>query len=144
MVIREHATVSGDVSSETSNLRSWVKPRTRIYCGVWALATKSTMIQRAFHIPKHRLAAFCRHHRIRKLALFGSALRADFGPDSDIDVLVEFEPAAEVGLIRLAGMELELAELLGTERRVDLRTPEDLSRRFRDAVMQSAEVQYAA
>ncbi len=71
-------------------------------------------------------------------------MRDDFGPDSDIDVLIEFEPGAEVGLIKLAGLELELAELLGTTHRVDLRTPEDLSRRFRDDVMRSAEIQYAA
>ncbi|MFA9478829.1 nucleotidyltransferase family protein [Phycisphaerales bacterium AB-hyl4] len=102
------------------------------------------MIRRDFEIPKEKVADFCQRHRIRKLALFGSALREDFGPDSDIDVLIEFEPGAEVGLIKLAGMELELAELLGTTHRVDLRTPEDLSRHFRDDVMRSAEIQYAA
>ena len=102
------------------------------------------MIRRHFEAHKDKVAEFCRRHGIRKLALFGSALRDDFSAESDIDVLVEFEPGAEVGLIRLAGMELELAELLETSRRVDLRTPQDLSRRFREQVMQSAETQYAA
>lgn len=92
--------------------------------------------------PRSReIADFCRRHRIRKLSFYGSVLRGDFGPDSDLDVLVEFAPDARVGLIRLAGLELELSELLG--RKVDLRTPEDLSRYFRDEVVRQAEVQYA-
>ena len=95
-------------------------------------------------IAPDTLAAFCKRHRIAKLSLFGSILRDDFGPDSDIDVLVEFEPQATVGLIKLAGIELELAQLLGADRPVDLRTPKDLSRYFRDEVVASAEVQYAA
>jgi uncharacterized protein len=89
-------------------------------------------------IPREAIADFCRSNHIRKLALFGSALREDFRPDSDVDILVEFEPEARVGLIRLAGMELELSELLG--RKVDMRTPEDLSRHFRDEVLQQAEM----
>ncbi len=93
-------------------------------------------------IPRERLADFCRRHHIRKLSLFGSVLREDFRPDSDIDVLVEFEPDYVVGLIRLAGMELELSALLG--RKVDMRTPAELSRYFRQEVVDSAEVQYAA
>jgi uncharacterized protein len=93
-------------------------------------------------ISQERVAEFCRRHRIHKLALFGSVLREDFGPESDVDVLVEFEPAASVGLIGLAAMELELSEVLG--RKADLRTPGDLSRYFRDAVLRDAEVQYAA
>lgn len=88
-------------------------------------------------IPRDAIAVFCQHNHIRKLALFGSALRDDFRPDSDVDILVEFEPEARVGLIRLAGMELDLSELLG--RKVDLRTPQDLSRHFRDEVVQQAE-----
>ena len=86
------------------------------------------------------LADFCRRHHIRRLSLFGSVLRDDFQPDSDVDVLVEFEPSYRVGLIRLAGMELELSELMG--RKVDLRTPADLSRYFRQQVLDSALVQY--
>jgi predicted nucleotidyltransferase len=86
------------------------------------------------------LADFCRRHHIRRLALFGSVLREDFGPNSDVDVLVEFKPHHAVGLIRLAGMERELSEILG--RKVDLRTPADLSKYFREEVVQAAEVQY--
>ncbi len=88
------------------------------------------------------LAAFCRRHRIRKLSLFGSALKGTARPDSDVDLLVEFEPGGEPGLIALAAIESELADLLGRE--VDLRTAEDLSRHFRDQVVQTAEVQYVA
>ncbi len=102
------------------------------------------MTCRGLELPKEKIADFCRRHGIRKLALFRSALRDDFRPDSDIDVLVEFVPGAEVGLIKLAGMEMELAEVLGTQHRIDLRTPEDLSRRFRDSVVSEAEIQYAA
>jgi len=92
-------------------------------------------------VDQERIAAFCQRHHIRKLAFFGSVLRDDFRPDSDIDVLIEFESGQRVGLIRLAGMELELSDILG--RKVDLRTPADLSRYFRQAVVASAEVQYA-
>ncbi len=92
-------------------------------------------------IPKDRLAAFCGKHHIRKLSVFGSALREDFRPDSDIDVLVEFRPGHPVGFIRLAAIERELSEMFG--RKVDLRTPADLSRYFRDEVVESAEVHYA-
>lgn len=92
-------------------------------------------------IPKDTVAEFCRRHHIRKLSLFGSILRKDFRPDSDIDVLVEFETGYAVGLIRLAGIESELSKLLG--RKVDMRTPADLSRYFRQEVLDSAEVQYA-
>ena len=92
-------------------------------------------------VPKDKIADFCKRHHIRKLSFFGSVLRDDFKPESDVDVLVEFEPGEVVGHIRLAGMELELSEILG--RKVDLRTPADLSRYFRDEVLQSAEVQYA-
>ena len=89
-------------------------------------------------IDRDALAAFCRRHRIRKLAFFGSVLRDDFGPASDVDVLVEFEPGARVGLIRLARMENELSDLLG--RKVDLNTPGCLSPYFRDEVLREAEV----
>jgi predicted nucleotidyltransferase len=93
-------------------------------------------------IPTDRIADFCRQNSIRRLAVFGSALRDDFGPDSDIDVLVEFQPNAGVGYIRLAGMEAELGEILG--HRVDMNTPNGLHRRFRDTVLAEAEVLYAA
>jgi predicted nucleotidyltransferase len=93
-------------------------------------------------VPKESIAHFCRRYRIRRLSLFGSVLREDFGPDSDVDVLVEFEPGARVGLIRLAGMELELGTVLG--RKVDLNTPGFLSDYYRDQVLAEAEIQYDA
>ena len=94
-----------------------------------------------YQYRKPRLAAFCQEHGIKRLAIFGSALREDFGPESDIDVLVEFEPDRIPGLLGIAGMELELSELF-TGRKVDLRTPEDLSPYFRQDVLAIAEVQY--
>jgi len=92
-------------------------------------------------VPQKQVADFCRRNHIRSLSLFGSVLSEDFGPDSDVDVLVEFEPGHRVGLIRLAGMEIELSRILG--RRIDMRTPADLSRYFRQEVLDVAEVQYA-
>ena len=93
-------------------------------------------------IPREALAAFCRRNHIRKLSLFGSILREDFGPESDVDFLVEFEPGKTPSLLTVAGLEIELTEMLG--RKVDLRTPQDLSRYFRDEVVRHAEVQYAS
>jgi predicted nucleotidyltransferase len=90
-------------------------------------------------LPKEKIADFCRRHHIRKLAVFGSALREDFRPDSDLDVLVEFDPEHTPGLA-FFGMEQELSELLG--RKVDLNTPQFLSPYFRDKVLAEAEVQY--
>jgi predicted nucleotidyltransferase len=92
-------------------------------------------------VSREQLAEFCRRHCIRRLSLFGSALSEDFRPDSDVDVLVEFEPSCRVGLIRMAAIERELGQLIG--RKADLRTPADLSRYFRDEVVRSAQVQYA-
>jgi predicted nucleotidyltransferase len=89
------------------------------------------------------LARLCRRHHIRRLSLFGSMLRGEGRPDSDVDLLVEFEPGKAPGLLGLAGIEAELSALLG-ERRVDLRTAQDLSRHFRSEVISRAEVQYAA
>ena len=93
-------------------------------------------------IDRERVADFCRRHRVCRLALFGSVLRDDFRPDSDVDVLVDFAPEARAGLFEMARMEAELEELIG--RKVDLRTPAELSRYFRDEVVAAAEVQYAA
>jgi len=93
-------------------------------------------------LPKEKIAEFCKKNHVRKLSLFGSALREDFTPDSDIDVLVEFEPETHVGLIRFAGIEIELSELLG--RKVDLNTPGFLSKYYRDMVLVEAVVQYDA
>jgi len=93
-------------------------------------------------IDEDKIADFCRRHHIRWLAVFGSVLRDDFGPDSDIDVPLDFEPGHVPGFFRLSDMEEELSELFGG-RKVDLRTPEDLSRYFRDKAVAEAEVQYA-
>ena len=92
-------------------------------------------------IPKDKIADFCRRNHIRKLALFGSVLRDDFSPDSDIDVLVEFEEGHVPGLAFFA-MERELSEILG--HKVDLNTPQFLSRYFRNRILAEAKVQYAA
>ena len=93
-------------------------------------------------IDREALERFCRGHGIRRLSLFGSVLRDDFRPDSDVDVLVELEPGHRVGFLGLAAMELELSALLG--RKVDLRTPAELSRYFRQEVLATAEVAFAA
>jgi uncharacterized protein len=92
---------------------------------------------------KHALAELCRRNGIRRLSLFGSVLKGADRPDSDIDLLVEFEPDNVPGLLGMAAIEAELSDLLGG-RRVDLRTPQELSRYFRDEVMREAEVQFAA
>ena len=89
------------------------------------------------------LASVCQKHRIRRLSLFGSMLKGAARPDSDVDLLVEFEPHAKPGLIGMAKIEIELSSLLNG-RKVDLRTAEDLSRYFRDEVLRTATTQYAA
>ena len=91
---------------------------------------------------KRKIASYCLKRHIRRLAVFGSALRPDFAPDSDIDLLVEFDPEHIPGLFGISRMERELSALFGG-RKVDLRTPEDLSRYFRKQVLEEAEVQYA-
>jgi len=91
-------------------------------------------------IPKEFLREFCEWDHIRKLSLFGSVLTPRFRPESDIDVLVEFDPGHTPGLLTLAGMEIEISERLG--RKVDMRTAEDLSRYFRDEVVASALPQF--
>jgi len=90
-------------------------------------------------ISKEAIANFCRRNHIRKLAFFGSVLRDDFGPDSDVDVLVEFEPGTRVGL-RFFQMERELSEIIGEK--AELHTPGFLSKYFRDEVLAEAEVHY--
>ncbi len=94
-------------------------------------------------LPKEKIASFCMKHHIRKLSLFGSVLRSDFGPSSDIDILVEFEAGKGPSFFRLFDMEEELSTMLGG-RKVDIRTLKDLSRYFRDRVLDTAVVQYAA
>jgi predicted nucleotidyltransferase len=90
-------------------------------------------------VPRDEIADFCLRHHIRKLAFFGSVIRDDFGPDSDIDVLVEFDPDYTPGFA-FFGMEIELSEILG--RKVELHTRNFLSRYFRDKVLKEAETQY--
>lgn len=92
-------------------------------------------------VDDEALADFCRRHHIRRLAFFGSVLRADFRPESDVDVLVEFETGSTPGFLALAGMQMELSSILGGSE-VDLRTPQDLSPYFRDEVIASAQVHY--
>ena len=93
-------------------------------------------------VDREKIADFCRCHHIRRLSFFGSVLREDFGPESDVDVLVEFEPGHVPSLFGIVDMEMELTDIVG--RKVDLRTAEDLSRYFRDKVVATAAVQYAA
>lgn len=88
-------------------------------------------------VLREQIAAICRRYHIRTLALFGSVLREDFAPDSDVDVLVEFEPGKTPGFFTLARIARELSPLFG-EREIDLRTPQDLSQYFRDEVLNSA------
>jgi predicted nucleotidyltransferase len=92
---------------------------------------------------REALTALCRRHHIRRLSLFGSALKGTNRPDSDVDLLVEFEPDALPTLLTMAQIERELSPLLGG-RKVDLRTAQDLSRYFRDEVMRTAQVEYEA
>jgi predicted nucleotidyltransferase len=99
------------------------------------------MNHHGIEMSREQISQFCRRHRIRRLALFGSILRDDFAPESDIDVLVEFEPGTQVGL-RFFDIERELSALFG--RQVDLNTPGFLSKYFRERVLAEAEVQYDA
>ena len=95
------------------------------------------------HLPDQKIAEFCKKNHIIKLSLFGSALREDFRKDSDLDFLVEFEVGKVPGLIRLCQMQRELSEILDGHK-IDLRTPQELSKYFRDEVLNQAEVHYAA
>ena len=97
----------------------------------------------AIEIRNERIAEFCAKHRIRRLSLFGSVMRPDFRPESDIDVLVEFEAGAAVGFFGLVRLERELSTLLGG-RKIDLRTPQDLSRYFRNSIIDQAYVIHGA
>ena len=94
------------------------------------------------HLSSGDLAPICRRHGIRRLAVFGSRLKGTARPDSDLDLLVEFEPDRVPGLLGLSGIELELTEMLGVK--VDLRTAQELSPYFRDEVMNQAQVAYVA
>jgi uncharacterized protein len=98
--------------------------------------------EKSINMPADKVAEFCKRNGIRKLSLFGSALRDDFRPDSDIDLLVEFREGVTPSLLDLSRMERELSVIVGN-RKVDLRTPAELSRYFRDEVLSTASVQYA-
>ena len=100
------------------------------------------MSEASISIPKDRIAEFCKRNQVRRLSHFGSVLREDFGPDSDVDVLVEFEPGTRIGLIRLSGLEIELSNIVG--RKVDLNTPGFLSKYYRNQILTEADVQYDA
>ncbi|MGV0023932.1 nucleotidyltransferase family protein [Phormidesmis priestleyi] len=95
---------------------------------------------RPIELPYEEIIEFCRHYPIAKLSLFGSILRDDFKPDSDVDMLVEFTSDSKITYFDLVKMELELTEMVG--RKVDLRTPNELSHYFRDAVLESAQPIY--
>ena len=94
-------------------------------------------------VSEAELARICQRHGIRRLSLFGSRLAGTARPDSDVDLLVEFEPGTRTTLLDMAQIEIELSQLLG-DRKVDLRTAQDLSRHFRDEVVRTAEPQYVA
>ncbi len=98
------------------------------------------MIYHDVNASEEAIADFCRRHHIHRLSFFGSVLRSDFGPQSDVDVLVEFEPGHVPGLIRMAGLENELSEILG--RKADLRTAAELSRHSCEEVVREARMQY--
>ncbi|MFW6137046.1 MAG: nucleotidyltransferase family protein [Candidatus Aminicenantaceae bacterium] len=98
-------------------------------------------INKEITIQKDKIAKFCKKHHINQLSIYGSALRDDFKPESDIDVLIEFDPNHVPSFFKLFEMEAELSVIFGG-RKVDSRTPQDLSRYFRDKVMEEAESQY--
>ena len=93
-------------------------------------------------VDHEKIAEFCRRNRIARLSFFGSVLRDDFTPESDIDVLMQFEPSASTGYFTMARLQQELSEIVG--RPVDLRTPQELSRYFRDEVLAEAREEYVA
>ena len=98
-------------------------------------------MNKAISIQKDKIADFCKKHHIQRLAIYGSALRSDFKPESDIDVLVDFVPGHTPGFFKLFNMESELSVLFGG-RKVEIRTPQDLSKYFRKKVIEGSEVQY--
>lgn len=102
----------------------------------------STLTQLPYYIPTEAVARFCQRHHIRELALFGSVLRDDFGPDSDIDVLIEFDPEARVGYLKFFHLQDELTALFG--RKVDLFTPNSLKPFARKTALKDRRVIYAA
>ena len=100
------------------------------------------MARSKVEIPKDQIADFCRRYHVRRLALFGSVLRDDFRPSSDVDVLVDFEPEAQIGFLTLSRMQRELSEIL--RRPVDVVPQDGLKPKIRQSVLSNAEVVYAA
>jgi len=125
---------------EIRNLVTRLKEETR---RLGRAAEHRPLIVGRFRVAERELAEFCRKNHVRRLSIFGSALRPDFNPASDIDILAEFEPGQTPGFLKLAEIEAELSALL-RGRRVDLRTPQDLSPYFREQAVREAEVQYGA
>jgi uncharacterized protein len=101
------------------------------------------IVMRRLAFDRDALEELCRRRGIRRLSLFGSVLKGTERPDSDVDLLVEFQPGAVPGLLGMAEIEADLSALFGG-RKIDLRTAQELSRYFRDEVVRSAEVQFAA
>lgn len=100
------------------------------------------MASHNIHFSRDAIEDFCRRHGVKRLSLFGSVLRDDFRPDSDVDMLIEFHPGREPGMLGFGQMIIELSQIVG--RPVDLRTPDDLSIYFRDEVLRTAELLHAA
>jgi predicted nucleotidyltransferase len=98
------------------------------------------MIEDRVNLTKEQIADFCKKNHIKKFAFFGSVLLDDFRPDSDIDILIDLESGAPIGLFEMADMELELSDMI--KRKVDLRTPQDLSKYFRNKVVEESKVLY--
>ena len=115
----------------------WIRPALSRLCEEEPALAKQIEVTPQIPVLRKQIAAICRRYHIRTLALFGSVLREDFAPDSDVDVLVEFEPGKTPGFFTLARIARELSPLLG-EREIDIRTPQDLSRYFRDEVVSTA------
>ena len=104
--------------------------------------TTNTVTHHGITFDRKALEKFCLKNGIKKLSLFGSVLQDDFGPESDIDILVEFMPGETVTFFTLLDMEEELSRMFG-DRKVELKTPQDLNRYFRDRVIAAAEVHFA-
>lgn len=132
---------AGRVQSLSLIRCQWQQSQIEVLHSVCVCGGSNNTMTDKINIPQDKIAEYSRRRHIRRLSVYGSALRADFDEDSDIDILVEFEPGHVPGLFGIARMERELSALLGG-RKVDLRTPEDLSRYFRQGVLQEAEPQY--
>jgi len=105
--------------------------------------TTQTITHHGITFDRKALEKFCLENGIKKLSLFGSVLKDNFGPDSDIDMLVEFMPGETVGFMRLIGIEIDLTELFGG-RKVDLRTPGEINDYFKERVIKESEILYVS